>query len=238
VGYTACPERDPGDPVGAFVAVTLQFNEPLPLTPGEGTPDVTLTAQETGISWRLTAADGAWTVRSDQDTATRAILRNGGITFAIPQADVGSAGLTYRVVSAAGTADGTVGMTGALRTPSGGGGEPTEVEDLDEFLAELSASVAAGDAGFSFERLDPHVLAEFGPAACRAHLSEPVPGFQVFALEDRGVEAWDWPTPDGGTVPIPEARYVFGAVTQDGQTTEAELHFTVLAGKYHWFTYC
>ena len=245
VAFTVCPAQDAQSDTGAFVVASMEFQTPVPPTPGADAPTIALSAG--GHTWTLAPAQGAWTLQSDQPTTARAIIYGGSVTFAIPQSEVGTDGFTYSVTrSGQAPAFGVLPMTGVLRTPpvlaSGGPAPATTVppapEDLAGFVDQLSASIAAGDGGYAFDRLDPLVLQVFGADACHQNLGKPKAGFSLKYVATGERKAFTWSVPDGRSFTIADAQYATARVTDKGSTKDAEVHFSVIDGRYHWFTYC
>jgi len=237
IALTACPEDDAAQDTGQFAVAGVQLPDDVPLDPDDGGLTITVTSVDTGLVWQLAAVQREWTILSDQATSVRAVIRGSSVVFALPQSEVGSAGVTFTVDGGSGPVSGSIPMAGALRTPPVPR-EAAAVEDLTTFLDRLGASVAAGDGGFAFDRLDPHVFDQFDEAACRTKLEVPLDGFVVELVAQGETGPWPWELPGGTIVQVPSAVYVDAKITQNGVTYDTELHFTVIDGEYHWFAYC
>lgn len=116
---------------------------------------------------------------------------------------------------------------------------PEPVESLGAFYPQLSASVAAGDVGFAFDRLHP-VVFEAYPTQCPAALeSFADPDLVIEFVADNGPEAWTWELSDGRSIDVPDAVSVTLRLSGRGQEgTESNAHVALIDGEYHWFTLC
>ena len=113
------------------------------------------------------------------------------------------------------------------------------VEAADEFLQQLSESLATGDGSFALSRLHPKVIETFGQDVCNQTV--PATDDQTFnlTLVSEGAHGpWDWPQPDGTTIRIDDAVTFDVQITQQGSTAPAQVHLVLLDGMWRWFTYC
>ena len=112
------------------------------------------------------------------------------------------------------------------------------LESLSDFYAQLSASVAAGDAGFSLDRLDPRVF-EVYPDSCPAALASFAdPDLVIEFVEAGPIEDWTYEAA-GQSIEIADTQAVTIRLTGRGQSGEpSEAHLSIIDGLYRWFTFC
>ena len=124
-------------------------------------------------------------------------------------------------------------------TPPDEGELPQEIEPIDDFLAELSSSLATGDTEFALERLHPQVLEAY-PDQCPGFLeSISDPTFDATADSAPELADFTWELPDGRSFPIDDDTFeVSIQQTQQGQTGEAVSHFSIIETEWRWFTFC
>jgi hypothetical protein len=259
VALTLCTADHPSMDSGALVSDGVATGGPLP-TAWDGTPRSYAVEFDSAAATALLDEAG-WSLESSGDDRVRALIRDDSITFVFPQdavdpLDEAFEDLFYALTS---TIDGHiteqphVPVVGLITSPpSLEVIEPEEtaveeepppppqlIETLDEFYSQLSASIAAGDVGFAFDRLAPAVLEAY-PTECPAALeSFADPGLLIVPTSEGDAEPWTWELADGRTFDIPSARPVTVVLTGRGQPgTESEAHLEVINEQYHWFTFC
>jgi hypothetical protein len=116
---------------------------------------------------------------------------------------------------------------------------PVVPEDLDAFLADFVPAIQVNDQVFLFARLNPAVIARYGPEGCTAYFStrEPDPSYAVVVASVEGPAPWDYTT-DERTTTIENVLTVHASVTSVGETTDRELHFAQPGAFLTWLTDC
>lgn len=115
---------------------------------------------------------------------------------------------------------------------------PDVSESLPDFYAQLSASVAAGDLGFSLDRLDERVLQAY-PDSCPAALeSFADPDLVIEFVSEGPIEDWVYEA-NGQSFEVPGSQAVQIRLTGRGQSgDETTAHLSIVDGTYRWFTFC
>jgi len=259
LAFTVCPADEQPMDSGAFVSVGIAAGGPIP-TMWDGTPR-SYTVDFDHVSATALLEEAGWTASTTDGSPVRAMIRDNSLTFVLPQDVVDSPTIEQDEVSYELTTDidgvvitqpavPVVGLTTSPPSivevepePAGGAEEEATpigaTESLDDFYAQLSASLSAGDVGFSFDRLAPTVL-EVYPTQCPAALeSFADPELLIEPLAEGLVGPWTWVLPDGRSYEIPNATEVTVVLTGRGQSgTESEAHLELIDGEYHWFTLC
>jgi hypothetical protein len=263
VAFAVCTPDEPPMDSGAFVSVGVATGEPIPLD-WEGTP-MSFTVEFDQAAATALLDEAGWTMTTTGDERTRALIRNDSVTFVFPQdaVDPGPGGEEIAYVLRSTFDDVTVEQPtvpvvglitapivlpeqldgAAVEEPTEDGGDDgdaaTTAETLDEFYAQLGASLSSGDLGFSLDRLDP-IVYEAYPTECPAALGRFAdPDLTIAFVSDDGPDPWVWELPDGRSFDVPDAIGVTVVLTGRGQSgAEAQAHVRLHDRGYHWFTFC
>ena len=113
-------------------------------------------------------------------------------------------------------------------------------QSLPQFYEQLSASVASGDLGFSFDRLHPAVFEAYSESECRAALATFTdPDLMIAFVSEGETGPWVWDVPDGPSIEVIDATAVTISLSGRGQTgQQAEAHIARVDGELRWFTFC
>jgi hypothetical protein len=263
VAYTACPvEQTPVD-AGGFATVSGVFLDAVPIEGDGAARSQTVDFGAVGgPTYTVEQGDDGWTVASSVgSTRARALFRHDSITLVVPDDELPPGPLASSwttTVDGQAVAQPVVPVVGLITTPQVTADapaatetaepptsdapvatDPATAETLAAFYEQLSASVAAGDAGFSFDRLHPTVLEAY-PTECPAALASFAdPDLVIEFVADNGPEPWTWELTDGRSFDIPDAVSVTIRLTGRGQTgAESNAHVAIVDGTYRWFTFC
>ncbi|MFN3258210.1 MAG: hypothetical protein ACE37B_21225 [Ilumatobacter sp.] len=260
IAYTACSDDEPDMNASGLVTVSASLLDAVPI-PGDGTDRAHVVdfGSNGGPTYTMRQADVGWGVESSAGTTrARALIRGNSITLVVPDDEISVADLGYvwrTEIDGQVAEQPPVAVVGRLTVPALAATNPDEqpeptgpselpeqpvavVETLPEFYANLSASLAAGDAGFALDRLDPRVFEAF-PESCPAVLQTVAdPDFGIDLVEAGPTEAWTYEAA-GLAISIPDAIAVTVQLRGRGQTgTPTRSHLTLIDGRYHWFTRC
>jgi hypothetical protein len=142
----------------------------------------------------------------------------------------------------------------------GGGGQPTKPSityhlqgqrvqapavstastGMQAFLAQLTSALRTNDAAFLFGHLHPAAITMYGAQTCQTHFQQrsPDPTYNIEVISMSGPASWVYAPPGQPQVTVADVYTVNAKVTQQGQTTTADLHIGQVGGQLYWFSAC